>query len=1045
MPASILLLHGSDPRELLLHASDGFLAPPAADDPAAFPSPRYLLALRQGGLRDDLIRLAAERGHRGWLDPPLCIFQQLPEVLGTTARLACDDFERATMLTALLRRGGRGPLGRLRNLEAFVGAVDRLFGELVPEGVTADAFEAAMAPAAGTGEFEAARDAELAALYRDYLTLLQGERRRDGRDALLDVALAIADPAVLAGRLGGRREIRFVGLQDLRGGWRALLGALQRSPALDRVVIYSAQPLDLGAGLPVTVQPLGAGHAVATRLFSDRQERVPGATVQAIVAPDAERELEEVARRVRALVEAGTPLHRIGVVARQARPYLDLALHALERFGVPATARRRVALVEVPAVRALRALLAAAADGWSRHGLVELAEQPYFASGLDPVVLNAAGYRQRVTGLDAWQGALAALADEAARLEAARERGESEERHGGLPAAARVRRAADGFARFMALAAPLDEPRTLGAWAEWLATFLQDDPWGVGERMQAVPSGRLDVVRLDLAAWRGLADAVARWRESLARWGDTAPLTVADFRLRAESLLDGDVALWTPSQDGVQVFEGLAAAYRPFEHLFLVGLQAGQWPLAAPRSPLLDEAERAALAARGLPLESGATWDQLERDLFRVLVAGAGRGLTISWSQLDPGGREAVFSAFVEALADVVQLEGAAEGEEIPARRVVTPGLRLYHGADALERARHGARIERMRASGDVSPWNGGIEDPALRVWLERELGEQRPWSPTQLEALAKCPWSWFSARLLRLAQQVDPDESMDPATRGTLLHRILARFFARAGQRLGMPTRLLPEHLSWALPLLEELVTDALAEARADGEWLGHPLLLAARRGELTRLLSGYLTWEAEEHQAQEESNRGNAPKRIRTGVVAHEVTFADQELEVGGIRIRFRGSVDRVERGVDGRFDATAYIAAVDYKTTRYAAPGGGKAAAWEDGVVLQVPLYAWALTRLQEGAAVARVEYRSLKKPDSIHLLELAQFDRKTGAVVADPKHVARYQAALAAVGRHVANARAGQFPARPAPSCGCPSFCHAIDICRVAGGPVTPEWP
>lgn len=111
--------------------------------------------------------------------------------------------------------------------------------------------------------------------------------------------------------------------------------------------------------------------------------------------------------------------------------------------------------------------------------------------------------------------------------------------------------------------------------------------------------------------------------------------------------------------------EGLAAAYRPFEQVFLVGLTAGQWPLATPRSPVFDEAERAALTARGLPLESEATWDRLERGLFRVLVAGPERQLTVSWSQLDPGGADTVPSAYVEALGDVARMDGAAEGEEI--------------------------------------------------------------------------------------------------------------------------------------------------------------------------------------------------------------------------------------------------------------------------------------------------------------------------------------------------------------------------------------------
>jgi hypothetical protein len=45
----------------------------------------------------------------------------------------------------------------------------------------------------------------------------------------------------------------------------------------------------------------------------------------------------------------------------------------------------------------------------------------------------------------------------------------------------------------------------------------------------------------------------------------------------------------------------------------------------------------------------------------------------------------------------------------------------------------------------------------------------------------------------------------------------------------------------------------------------------------------------------------------------------------------------------------------------------------------------------------------------------------------------------EGALDAVAEHVKHARTGQFPAEPAKSCKCPPFCHALDICRVAGGP------
>jgi hypothetical protein len=45
----------------------------------------------------------------------------------------------------------------------------------------------------------------------------------------------------------------------------------------------------------------------------------------------------------------------------------------------------------------------------------------------------------------------------------------------------------------------------------------------------------------------------------------------------------------------------------------------------------------------------------------------------------------------------------------------------------------------------------------------------------------------------------------------------------------------------------------------------------------------------------------------------------------------------------------------------------------------------------------------------------------------------------EAALDAVAGHVRRARNGEFPAQPAPSCMCPRFCHAWEICRVKGGP------
>ena len=127
------------------------------------------------------------------------------------------------------------------------------------------------------------------------------------------------------------------------------------------------------------------------------------------------------------------------------------------------------------------------------------------------------------------------------------------------------------------------------------------------------------------------------------------------------------------------------------------------------------------------------------------------------------------------------------------------------------------------------------------------------------------------------------------------------------------------------------------------------------------------------------------------------------------------------------------------MDYKTTIYSCPGAGQPSGWDDGVVLQVPLYAWALSVLRPGASVARVEYRAIKQAKRVHCLSLVRVGK--GGVTDGAEERARMDSALSAVARHVGRIREGEFPAAPAPSCHCPPFCHAWDVCRVRGGPST----
>ncbi len=1034
--AQLRVVVGRDPELLLRAAADGFLTPQRATANDKFPSVPSLLALRQGGLRDDVIAMAAEAGVHGWFDPPLCIFHELPRWLGVPERSVLGDYERLVLLTRLVREHGTGIFGKHARFEDFVEHIDRLFGELISEGVSSDSLASALATSPNIDDFEARRDQDLARIYTAYLAELETLGRADGRDAWIHCARSLRSGAAdLVAALRGRREIRIFGLQDLRRGWLHLIRALAESSAVDRVTLFTSVRLPLGDLTADWGWLDDREGSPAPALFSAQPVPNPIGTASLLIAPDIDREMDHIALEIRALVLAGTPPHRIAVVARDARPNLDRARAALTRLGVPATSRQRVTLNAIPVVRAIASLIAAAAEGWTRSGLVEIAYQPYLDGGLDAEVLNAVGYRRLVFGLASWGDALGDLEREAQRRE---QRDDQDGRGRPLPVSARIATMRKAFARFTTEACALDEQRTILGWLAWLRSFLENDPMGVLDRVRKVPDDRFDIVRLDMAGWTSLTDIVREWHDAvMAHGGNDRILGVAPFYAQLRGYLTGDVPQWTPVFRGVQVIEALAAAYRSFDYVFLTGMKAGAFPKAAPASPIFDDTDRDLLATKGLPLERRTVWDERERELFRVLVAGTRKGFTMSYARLDGAGREVIASAFVEELSDVASVARLS----ISAADVVLAGLSLYGNVDGPARALHAATIESARIDNSPSLYNGRIEAPDLVARLATEFGDDRLWSPSQLEDFAKCPWAYFSKRLLRIEKLDEPDEDVDPATRGSVLHAALKHFYDSARVRVNGPVFLEAIDSAWAMELAERCVADIVAEFAARGR-LGHRALLEAKRSEFTRIVCGYLTWEIAHHGEMTTPNaRKKAPYMIRTAVESHELAFDEMIYERDGVRIRYRGTIDRVEVSIDDRVGDAKYIVAADYKTTKSSTPGMGRPAAWEEGVVLQVPLYALALQKMMPESHLARASYLALTKPEAVLQLELVNIDKKTMEAISVSEAEDQWQAALDSVVSHVKRARSGEFPAGPPGKCTCPPWCHGRDICRIPGGPVS----
>lgn len=1028
-----------DPALLLERAVNGLfpLAPPTSEQP--WPTLSAWVVLRQGGLRDDLHRLVAAKGVPGWFERPVCVFTEIVDrwsAEGAPAPLT--EPERQAILSRVVECHGATLFGRSAGTDHWVPAVDRLIGELVSEGIEPDSFARAL-QALGTDTFSRHRADVLPRIYRTWLDTVALANRTDGRDGEIRLAREVAaDPTGFAKRLGGRRDVRIVGLADLRGGWRHLIAALAESPAIDRLEIITSSNLDLkGIDTDCVDSP---ATTFAAALFGNGGVTAPH--VRLIEAPDSAREVELVALRVRALLDEGVRPTRIAVVSREDRPLLGAMTSVLAKLGVPVTARCRQTLSHTAPARALRALLAVA-DSWSRHSVVELAEHPLLATGLNIAVVNCVGFAQQMRSRDDWREGFARLLARCVK----RESGETDEAdpRRPLPSMADVQSTSDAWnaldLRLSELAArPLDE------WFIWTHETLRGRAWGLAEAL-ARPHADREVWETDVRASNCLAEQAMDWHAALTQFGSTAePVAANVFAERLALLMEEDLVTPPATDFGVVVGEALTAGWRAFDHTFVIGLSAGVFPQRPSAGGILDPEDRRALIAAGLPIDDPDAWRSREAALFRVVCAGPRESLTLSWPVMDRSGRDVARSAFVdEAAATLARARGLKDDDElladaailrrVPTNEALVPGFPVANHGDAISHARLAAAREnrRTREPREPTAWNGVIEEPSLAEWLQQQYGESYVWSATQIEQVAKCRWHWFAQRLLKFDPQTDADNLMEPTVRGSVMHDALDRFFKAAARRIVGPVHLVNDDGRWA-SLMTKSLADAWSAAEAKEQWLGPPALRAAVRNELQAELQGYLKSEI--------AWNVKPSKQVRTGFIEGERKFGPVDLTVGGVSFKLSGSIDRVDRGVDDRIaDASRYIAAIDYKSTKSAAPAAGNKKGWDDGVVLQVPLYAEALKQIYPDDLIARMEYRTLRKPELLHSLSLASV--KNGQVDAAADAEAQLAAALEAAVRRVRQVRSGILPADPAKSCGCSPYCPAKDVCRIPGGPVEKE--
>ena len=677
-------------------------------------------------------------------------------------------------------------------------------------------------------------------------------------DVLARAALILQDDDGAA----GCRSVLIHGFTDATGVQADFLQALSAARPTTILWDEAATARRYGAALR-------ARFAIPERDADGRARSRP----TAFRARGAEAEVRGVLRRVRRLLDQGVVPERIAIVARRTDSYsAALRTHAA-RLAIPfsgdgvrgpasAKGRRIRARIEV-----LLDPRASPLSRWFAAHESRLEDELALQVGLSAL---GAGRLGDLADLDV---ALALGDRDELRLPIRVARAERSERERGSEDEEDEESAAEDGETDQDVEVSFEDSRslprkTIEAAVASARTFVAR---AVDPRPEAL--AREHAVRIESLLTRlgaGPDDDLVRATRDLAQ--ELGP----DFRASPREFHDALVRRTDGAHDeqlggrggGVLVADASTARARSFEHLFVMGLNAGVFPAAAREDALLADEARARIAACLPDLSLKRARAEEESAIFAQLLSGAPH-ITLSWltadaedvafapspfldlagvldpdtAKLAPGPIERD-EGVAQPLVEHAQLAGR-DGTAVEAAGVLELALgsaRKVHGLDPARAvhiavARAATLVELDRVPGrpePLGPFFGAVGAARLEARTRSEI------AVTTIENVARCPWQTFLQRVLKIRPPIDPllfAPRIDARATGSVAHALLAETTPVQGRELEEVEEtagLVPDWRS-----IERLQAQALLHAarilREEGRFApGLDALVAARALEL-------------------------------------------------------------------------------------------------------------------------------------------------------------------------------------------------------------------
>jgi RecB family exonuclease/inactivated superfamily I helicase len=706
--------------------------------------------------------------------------------------------------------------------------------------------------------------------------------------------LSVADFDLLS-RIPGLESLDIVATEAILGSGfhERLHGWL---PGIEETDAKGLGIRDLGFVRPVLVTPTLESRT------SNPESQVPNPDPW-WTSRDREEELVAIARQIKADRRSGdaAALDRTAIVFKHPLPYLYVAAETLPAAGIPYQTFDALPLAAEPIAASLDLALEAVSAGFGREPLVALLRSPHLVC--------------RHEGEEVGRESIAAL-----------DRALSDRRYLGDPA--RLEEMASnwpdgpayGFrfrnetAALPALHASLAVVRELAPLSS-SATASQQ-----AARLLAFWDGHLrpvdDEDRLSAREQRGRA-AIRQTLSSMAAVHaahDDPDWAIDDLALAVRRAVEEQTFEPESPAAGVSLLDDRAARYGDFDDVSIVGLVETDWPERPRRNIFYPPA---LLKSLGWPSEKDR---RAAADAhFLDLLAGARRRTLLSTFTLDD---DAIVSRSTQ-LDEVprARLSTIARGADTGARVFVDEALSLEPAAlSALDgEARAWADLRVSRSPSDEPQFHGSLTQPTAEPAETAERSDTQaalraprlPVSVSALETYLDCPFKFFAQHVLKLDEEPDDEEVMDPRRQGQFVHEVFERFF-KAWQEAGHRA-ITTANLDVARELFVEVVDralEALPEAEAGLE--------------RTRLLGSAAAAGLGDAVFRMEAER---PVAVVERLLEHRLDGVFTMATADGPRaIALRGKADRLDLLEDGTFRL------IDYKL------------GWppDRGRALQLPIY-------------------------------------------------------------------------------------------------------